>query len=516
MKKIELSEKNKTGVALVLCTALLCLIGFFCFYKLAVKYVDPWDEARHGVNAYEMLKEGSLFRNTYLYEPDYYNLKPPLSMWCQMISFFILGANSFSLRFYAALCYLILCAVCGRYMWKHYGRLEAVIALGLMAANTTPFAAHMVRAGDADSLYVLLFTLAMLFMMQIPKKQSNLIFCGLFFSLAFLTKSYHAGIIAVIGGLYLIVTGEIKKIKPKMWLGFIAACVVPILMWAVPRCMVDGLAFFKEMLLTDVLGRTDGTLQNNIQPFGWYAEYYLGTMSGKLMIYLWALIGIQAGCFICCVGRTKEELSARKNEIIAYCLWIFVPFVAFSAVSNKLLWYLYPVTVPLLLALAVMAAAVIRDKRIFLPLRTVAAVLVCLCICFYAKDVFATIQSQTAVAGNEFQNFIKDTAQKLRDEYGQETEIYGAVVYGVDETGAVQSEWAGQDVFVAEAYGDIICRQGGISYIAEQISQRTDQGVKLVFLAKDSEALLDTMDVALPEHFVKYAESEGYVVYEWR
>lgn len=55
---------------------LIGLISFLSFYKLDAKYVDPWDEARHGVNAYEMYKEGNLIQSTYLYDTDYYNLKP--------------------------------------------------------------------------------------------------------------------------------------------------------------------------------------------------------------------------------------------------------------------------------------------------------------------------------------------------------------------------------------------------------------------------------------------------------
>ena len=33
------------------------VLAFYCFRCLDVKYVDSWDEARHGVNAYEMILE---------------------------------------------------------------------------------------------------------------------------------------------------------------------------------------------------------------------------------------------------------------------------------------------------------------------------------------------------------------------------------------------------------------------------------------------------------------------------
>lgn len=515
MKKMTFSEKQQTISAYTACGLLLCLLAFLCFYRLGAKYVDPWDEARHGVNAYEMLREGNLFQNTYLYEPDYYNLKPPLSMWCQMLSFLIMGANPFSLRFYSGLCYMLLAIVCGRFAWKRYGRLAAVLTIALFSANTTPFAAHMVRAGDADSLYVLFFTLAMLFMIQIPKKQSKLFLCGIFFALAFLTKSYHAGVIALIGGLYLILTGEIKRIKLKTWLLFLASCAVPVLIWAVPRFLVDKTVFFREMLLTDVLGRTDGTLQNNVQPFGWYAEYYLGVMSGKLTIYLWALVVIVAAVFLFTLGKKKEELLPYKNEAIAYALWILVPFLAFSAVSNKLLWYLYPVTIPLLLCAAALLSRLLLEKRLFALLRLAAAFLVCICIFVYARDVYGTIRNQTKEAGNEFQNLIRDTAGKLKKEEGEHVKIAASVVYSQEENGKINSDWAGQDVFVAESEGDIRCKQGGLRWMAQEILQPSDVDVRLIFFAKDCEYLLLVQSTAPPDGLEKYGETENYVVYRW-
>lgn len=503
MKKITFTEKNKNIIAFIGLGIFFFMTAFFCFYKLGVKYVDPWDEARHGVNAYEMLKQKNLFQNTYLYEPDYYNLKPPLSMWCQMLSFLILGASPFSLRFYSGICYLVLAVVSASFVWKRYGRLEAVLSLALLGVNTTPFAAHMIRAGDADSLYVLLFSLAMLFMIQIPDKQSNLYFCGLFFSLAFLTKSYHAGVIVVIGGLFLLFTGELKKMKLKNWLYFLLAIFVPILAWAIPRFAVDGAEFLKQMLLTDVLGRTDGTLKNNIQPFGWYASYYLGTMSGKLTIYLWAVVVIIAGLFVLSVGKNKEEFKAYKNDLLAYGLWILIPFVAFSAVSNKLLWYLYPVTIPLLMSMAIVVAKLLKDKRIMMGLKMFATVLTMVCIFIYGKDVYITVQNQTAVEGNDFQNLVKEASQKVRAEYGEDAKITAAVVYGMDENNNLNTTWAGQDVFVAEAYGDFIC--------VENLTKESDADTRIFFVSKACSNQAMTILGVKEECIEVLGESEEYI-----
>ena len=150
----------------ILFILLIGLIAFLSFYKLDVKYVDPWDEARHGVNAYEMANGGSLIQSTYMRQADYYNLKPPLSMYGIMLGMAIFGNTVFALRFYAALSYVLL-ALCVGLFAKRYGKLESLLAVAFLAVNTTAFQAHMIRSGDADSLYVLLFTLAMICMMKI-------------------------------------------------------------------------------------------------------------------------------------------------------------------------------------------------------------------------------------------------------------------------------------------------------------------------------------------------------------
>jgi len=505
----KISDKTKKYAAYAVFVLLLCFIGVLCFYKLGVKYVDPWDEARHGVNAYEMLREKNLFQNTYLYEPDFYNLKPPLSMWCQVISFALFGANTFSLRAYSALCYLLLSFLVGRFVWKRQGALAGVLSLCFMAVNTTPFAAHMIRAGDADSLYVLLFSLSMLYMLSIPEKRENVYLCGLFFALAFLTKSYHAGVIAVIGGLFLLGTGEIKKLTGKNWLIFIVSCILPIALWAVPRLFTDGMAFFKEMLFTDVLGRTDGTLQNNIQPFSWYAQYYLGAMSGKLTVYLWELVIIVAGAFVFAALMSKEEWKKAKSGIMGYGLWIIVPFLMFSAVSNKLLWYLYPVTIPLGICAAIMLSKLIRLEKLPKVLRGVTAVAAVLMVVYFAKDVCHTIQSQTAVKGNEFQNLIQAVALELNEgdsDAQGETQIYAYVVHEPDAEGNISCDWAQQDVFVAEAYGDFKCRQEGVVG-AKKEQEQWKQAV--VFSAKGSvESLLHEFPEAK-----QITETEKYFAY---
>ena len=59
----------------------ILFLALLCFYHLDYGELMDWDEARHGVSAYEMLQTGEPIVTTYAYSPDYWNLKPPLSEW---------------------------------------------------------------------------------------------------------------------------------------------------------------------------------------------------------------------------------------------------------------------------------------------------------------------------------------------------------------------------------------------------------------------------------------------------
>lgn len=473
-------------LAFLLLTAWL---AFLCFYKLDVKYVDPWDESRHGVNAYEMLREGSLIKSTYLYETDYYNLKPPLSMWTIMASMLIFGKTVFAMRFPSVLCYLILAVASAAFLRKRYGRMPALLCLAFLSANTTPFLAHMVRAGDADSLYVLIFTLAMLCMLKIGENQRNLYYCGFLFALAFLTKSFHAGVVAVIGGLYLILTGEIKRMKPAVWAKFLTSAAFPIGIWGILRYLTDGTAFFEKMWYIDVLGRSGEGFGSNEAGFSYYFSYYLGKMSGGLQIYLLALTAIALYGIFAVIYHKKQEKTTwpatlKKTvfhrDVIGFGLWIIIPALAFSAVSTKLLWYQYPVITALLIGTAAITGKIIENKELPNILRGIICFCALLCAGIYSMILAGTFHNYgiNGAQTNDFQLLIQNTAKS--------GETQGLPAYVVLETEQpeqpYEEDWAQQDVFLAEAYGDYLCRQGGMNALLTDLkSDESPQDGYLLF-----------------------------------
>lgn len=219
--------KNSTKddlLYIILFFGLIVWVGILCFYHLGEAGTQNWDEARHIVNAYEMMKSGRMWIHTYLYETDYYNFKPPLSMWCIMSCFQILGIDFFTMRLYSAVSMMLLFLFLSIFTAYVFGKKASLISAVVLASGTDLFFFHMARSADADALYLLLFTLAMICLYLTEKKPWFFVGTSLFLSLAFLAKCFHVAVGGVILIFYL--PRIWKSLKWKHWIGAMggAAC----------------------------------------------------------------------------------------------------------------------------------------------------------------------------------------------------------------------------------------------------------------------------------------------------
>lgn len=324
---------------------LCCLLAAFTsFYKLGVDDIVSFDEARHGVNAYEMLKSGDFLVSTYGYATDYYNLKPPLSFWCIALSYRLFGFNAFALRFYSALSYLILTIIAGLSVKKHHGPLAALLAMILLATCDIFLNTHMARTGDADSLFVLLYTLSMLGTIRFIETGRRLPLYGACaaFAFAFLAKSWHAGCIPVTMLLCLLLTKTMRRLKLRDYLICFSLACIPGLIWGFARYRADGMQFIQQMFLYDLVKRSANVIEGN---------------EGSLFFYVLLCAGNRFLCFVllvCGVGATASTLGSSRPSprAICYLIWFLVPFVLFSFVQTKLQWYVFPALVPAILVAA--------------------------------------------------------------------------------------------------------------------------------------------------------------------
>lgn len=216
----------------------------------------------------------------------------------------------------------------------------------------------------------------------------------------------------------------------RTWGVFIGSFLIPIGCWAVPRFFIDGMDFFRQMFYTDVLGRSGEGFGSVEGTFTYYLEYYLGiaganfkTVSGSGTVYCLAVVICGAGALYYNRMFTKQNYK----KIIGYLLWIFIPLLAFSAVRTKLLWYMYPVFIPLFMSAGILAGKLVKDKRISGFVRGITAVFVIAGICYFSRDVYGQINEKinNQQSALEFQSLVRSTAEEIK-----ETKVY--VLYDKD------------------------------------------------------------------------------------
>jgi len=447
-----------------------CLVlAFYCFRCLDVQYVDSWDEARHGVNAYEMIQNGNYIQHTYNYQVDNWNLKPSMSYWGIILGFRLFGYTVFGLRFCSALAYLLTGIGCGLFA-KRYSKEASILVMGFFCANTLPLSAHLARSGDADSLYLMFFTFAMLGMLQIRKSKKNLYMCGLLFALAFLTKSWHAGMIVAIGGLYLMVTGELFRLKFKEWLYFFLSVFAPLVLWFGWRFTKDGFAFLDKMVEVDLLARTGSTnFEGHEFPFSFY---YDTVFANENCIYPWLLLICMAGVAAGLIWMWKKKAFDRiiLEDSLGYLLWFFVPFLGFSLIRTKLIWYCYPCLVPLFLVAGIFLGKLLRfpmeERRITAFLQAfvhwLAAFACVFLVAFYMRSTY--LEVIRGAQGDGFQLFIRESVER-------ESIYAGRKAYVTVPTERPENEgtWDQNMLFLAEISGDFRCENGGMEgFLAEK------------------------------------------------
>ncbi len=432
---------------------LVAMTAFLCFRCLGVKAIDSWDEARHGVSAYEMIQSGNYLVNTWLGEPDYWNVKPPLSFWAVAAGFALFGYNTVGLRFFSALAYL-LTSVCTGLFARRYGKLASLLTMTFLAANYFPFKAHLVRAGDADSLYLLFFTLACLAMLKIRDDQRWLCACGLCFSLAFLTKSFHALMLAAVGGLFLLITGLLKEIRPRIWAAFLSCSFGPILLWAALRFQYDGLEFFTQMYESDIAGRTVSEgLEGHGASFTWYLtsifwnfDYIYGFLS------LVVILGI---LYLLFRPLRPEGTPIPTGDQAGLLLWLFVPLLGFSLVSTKLMWYVYPCIVPLCLLAAIFLTNFLKAPKISPRILSLCLVLTGALSVWFVWDNY--VDNVRGAHSNDLQTFVSEQFTRSDERTGSRVylEVYDPFLY------ANTDEWEQNMRLLALLEGDLDCQDGG-------------------------------------------------------
>jgi 4-amino-4-deoxy-L-arabinose transferase-like glycosyltransferase len=419
---------------------LLTLACFNIFYRLGDFPIYSWDEARHGVNAYEMLRKGNYVVSTYRDKIDYWNLKPPLSFWANMAGYKLAGYNALGLRLFSAIAAILTIMMTAAFVWKRCGKAASLFTTATLTTCTQLLINHSARTGDADSIFVFFFTAAIISLLLSEQETKWLYVSGGAFALAFLTKSWHAGNILIIIGLYLLLTDKYKNLTLTNWMMLSACMVLPIITWGLFRFQYDGVAFFKGMIFYDLLKRSSSAIEGHIGD----KFYYFNVFWKYFKYWLTLLGGLMAGMIMQNASFNVFK-TERKSLFIGICLWIIVPLLLFTLAKTKIRWYILPVYPPLAIVIGILASKLVLQGK----LMTRALV--------FASALMVSVHYE-----QEIQTYLHHPKPKphlsLIQSLHKMKELKGSSLFLFLPSG--QSKWAQNLVLTAKLYGDLKIEDG--------------------------------------------------------
>ena len=449
-----------TVVYWVIFAFLLALAAFLLFYKLGSMSIINLDEALYGVNAYEMDQSNEWIVNTFRGEPDYKSLMPPLAMWLIRLGYRLFGYSAFGLRAYSAISMLMAAVVLVLWVKRRHGMVASLFAMALLVCNNAIYIGHFARFGDKDALYFLFFTGAMLFMLDSSRNIRWLYGTAVCFGLAFLTKGWHSVMIPATCLVYLLVTGEFKKLKPRHYLGLVALGLLLIVPWAILRYQRDGVTFFVRGFIQDVQGGLESA--NGRVGAGGQVE---------LFAYVWFLLLERAGpitAVVACLMGVLLLIARKKRPSLEYkgfLAWVLVVPILYSCFPYKNFWYVYPVMAGLAVAGGVAMGGLWRAVR---GRKLARAGVVAVAVALLVQGGALVNQISNTPGAHTFQRTIAYAVDREVDS--------GVRVYIQYENGP---NWSDGDLLCAMLAGDVTCVDGGIEAFTQ------DEEEALLILAKE-------------------------------
>lgn len=473
---------RNTVIYVLILVLLMGTASFLLFNRLKERPITDYDEARHGSNAYEMMQSGDYIVHTYNGEVDYWNLKPPLSAWLIVLGYRIFGLNALGIRFYSVVSMMALLLIMALWTKRRFGPVASLFSVALMLANSMIFDKYFARFGDPNALFVLIYTVAMLFMLDSRRDLRKLYGSAVCFGLAFMTKSWHAALIPVTCLVYILATGRLKELKLKNYLLLILFGLLPILPWAIARMTRDGLTFFIKMLTVDVYARST----MGIEDHGADALYYLRIMVKNPTLLLSAglcLLGLGGKLF------GKRPLSASQLGI---ALWALLPCVLFSLPASKLFWYIFP-AVP---ALA-LAGGIAFEGLWKLPKRN-ALLITALAVAFAATG-YQIAGNIRAIAQDDYVNVYRRAVEEALDR-DVDSGVRMYVQYSPEEV-----EWRRAELLCVQLFGDGKCLQGGL----EAFERDEESALLMISKLGFDESLLELYPIYYEDNSVYILDNLG-------
>ena len=446
-------KNKKAFVCLMLIIVISGWMGCIFFYHLGESGIQNTDEARHIVNAYEMMKSGNMWINTYRYATDYYNFKPPFSMWCIMLNFKIFGISLFSARLYAAASMFLMYALLMIFLWKKFSAASSLIFGITFSCLTDMFFFHSARSADADATFLLFYAISMLLIYMSEKNPNYFMWAGLSLSLAFMTKCFHVA--SALAVLIFYLPRLYKKLNIRHIIGFIILFLVPSGIWSVIRVQYDGFAFIAGMMGQEVTDR----IKEGKDYFG-----YLFYLIVRPVIVVCLVV------FVICVIRFLANFKKRrkkmtmmsvlrdiiKDECYLFVLWMIIPFGIYSISGAYMEWYSYVFLIPICIILSVKLPELFTNKTgKVIGVMAIAALLVCFGV--QTRKTIWNLKTLKYECNVDLRADLQSLADKRPD-------LKGAMLYieNSRQEYKLQNEWEQNSIADAYLTGDFEPVDGGV------------------------------------------------------
>src|SRR3989338_290884 len=348
--------------------------------------VNSWDEARHAVNALEMINSGDWVTLRFNNEPDMANIKFPLGAWLIAIDHKLFGINEISLRLWSAI-FTILTTVFVYFLGNLIrSRWTGILAALVFITSVQVVVAHSGITGDYDAGASFFVTLSLfLFLLFYKTRKGNFwILSMVAIGLGIMYKSFVPGLIPLfIIFIFLLASEERKNINLKKLFFYAALIIIAIISpWLIARSLPDS-SFLSKLLSFDYWQRLTSSVDGHGAPFWYYLLQMNQGFYPWLYFFLPGLIVVIASYF-----KNKDE-----NTLLVL-LWFLMTFLIFSVAETKNYWYMLPafpamaIIVSLFYTMFLETASKSKSGKILSACLIVFIVLIIAVAFFYVRSFF--------------------------------------------------------------------------------------------------------------------------------
>ncbi len=355
---------------LVMCLVYVVILQFYHLNELPI---IQWDESRLAVNAAEMYHSGNFLSTTYEYNPDYYNTKPPLMIWLQVLSATLFGMNEMAIRFPSALAGFFCILLCGWIIHKKTENINlASLSILILASSGGFIQLHGSLTGDFDALLAALLLMSVYYHQDfIVNKYNPALFNFIFFfSLAILCKSAAAFIAAPIFILNCSIRPSKRRLL-KTLLAISAAC-VPFIAYVSYREM-EMPGYINIILENDFIGRFANPIDGH---------------SAKWYYYLYNLIAFRFNYFIYLLPIALVfGLVGKSKTWRYYSIFFIVYLVIISIAQTRIHWYDMPL-LPMASVILVLGLYYLFERFENNIFQIVSGICICALLAYHVNDKF--------------------------------------------------------------------------------------------------------------------------------